>query len=75
MNSYLSYRLTCNKCRLVEHLLILAKNSGLPAKYITDYNSRLTVSFLQYDLSMYYTYNMCILIVYLSLLSLVLHTS
>ncbi|RCV26775.1 hypothetical protein SEVIR_5G276200v4 [Setaria viridis] len=28
--------------RLVEHLLILAKDSGLPAKYITDYNSRLT---------------------------------
>ncbi|XP_066308816.1 origin of replication complex subunit 4-like isoform X1 [Miscanthus floridulus] len=29
--------------RLVEHLLILAKDSGLPAKYITDYNSRLTL--------------------------------
>ncbi|KAK3161591.1 hypothetical protein QOZ80_1BG0079070 [Eleusine coracana subsp. coracana] len=28
--------------RLVEHLLILAKDSGLPAKYITEYNSRLT---------------------------------
>ncbi|CAL4962046.1 unnamed protein product [Urochloa decumbens] len=31
--------------RLVEHLLILAKDSGLPAKYITDYNSRLTTIF------------------------------
>ncbi|XP_066308817.1 origin of replication complex subunit 4-like isoform X2 [Miscanthus floridulus] len=31
--------------RLVEHLLILAKDSGLPAKYITDYNSRLTSIF------------------------------
>ncbi|XP_066314242.1 origin of replication complex subunit 4-like isoform X2 [Miscanthus floridulus] len=30
---------------LVEHLLILAKDSGLPAKYITDYNSRLTSIF------------------------------
>ncbi|CAO2171033.1 unnamed protein product [Urochloa humidicola] len=28
--------------RLVEHLLILAKDSSVPAKYITDYNSRLT---------------------------------
>ncbi|RLN24586.1 origin of replication complex subunit 4 isoform X1 [Panicum miliaceum] len=27
--------------RLVEHLLILANDSGLPANYITDYNSRL----------------------------------
>ncbi|KAG0538937.1 hypothetical protein BDA96_03G279600 [Sorghum bicolor] len=31
--------------RLVEHLLILAKDSGLPEKYITDYNSRLTSIF------------------------------
>ncbi|CAD6230313.1 unnamed protein product [Miscanthus lutarioriparius] len=31
--------------RLLEHLLILAKDSGLPAKYITDYNSRLTSIF------------------------------
>ncbi|XP_039812339.1 origin of replication complex subunit 4 isoform X2 [Panicum virgatum] len=28
--------------RLVEHLLILANDSGLPANYVTDYNSRLT---------------------------------
>lgn len=31
--------------RLVEHLLILAKDSGLPSKYIADYNSRLTSIF------------------------------
>ncbi|TVT98893.1 hypothetical protein EJB05_55782, partial [Eragrostis curvula] len=43
--------------RLVEHLLMLAKDSGLPAKYITDYNARLTVSFVQYDPSLYYACN------------------
>uniref|UniRef100_A0A0A8Z9K8 Orc4 n=1 Tax=Arundo donax TaxID=35708 RepID=A0A0A8Z9K8_ARUDO len=46
--------------RLGEHLLLLAKDSGLPAKYITDYNSRLTVSFVPHDLSLYYAYKICI---------------
>ncbi|KAJ1284847.1 hypothetical protein BS78_03G236200 [Paspalum vaginatum] len=32
--------------RLVEHLLVLTKDSGLPAQYITDYNSRLTNIFI-----------------------------
>ncbi|KAM0915835.1 hypothetical protein ACQ4PT_010585 [Festuca glaucescens] len=32
--------------RLMEHLLMLDKDSNLPKNYVTEYNSRLTVSFL-----------------------------
>lgn len=33
-------------CRLLDHILYLPKDSGLPSKYITEYNSRVQVSFL-----------------------------